>query len=166
MKKKNGEKVTNNIALNGFVIIVAILFFVAIIARVSYLSLSETVDGINLQDFASKRTTRTDTLYAKRGSIFDTKGNVLAQNVSSYTVIAYLSSTRTTNPNKPMHVVDKEYTAKSLSNILGIEYKTVLSYLSKENVYQTELGAKARGITELTKDKIEKLNLPGIDFIG
>ena len=64
-----------------------------------------------------------------------------------------------------MHVVDKEYTAKSLSNILGIEYKTVLSYLSKENVYQTELGAKARGITELTKDKIEKLNLPGIDFI-
>lgn len=165
MKKKDSEKVTNNIGMSGFVIIIAILFFIAIMARVSYLALSNKVDGINLQDFASKRTTRTDTLYAKRGSIYDNKGNVLAQNVSSYTVVAYLSSTRTTNPSKPMHVVDKEYTAKCLSDILGADYKTILSYLSKENVYQTELGAKARGITELTKDKIEKLNLPGIDFI-
>ena len=165
MKKKNSNNVTNSIRLNGFVIIIGILFFIVIICRISYLALSKEVDGINLQDFASKRTTRTDTLYAKRGTIFDVKGNVLAQNVSSYTVIAYLSSTRTTNPNKPMHVVDKEYTAKCLSEILGIDYKTTLKYLSKENVYQTELGAKSRGITELTKDKIEKLNLPGIDFI-
>ena len=165
MKKKNGNKATNSVRLSGFVILVAILFFVAIMVRVSYLALSEEVDGINLQDFASKRTTRTDTLYAKRGSIYDSKGDVLAQNVSSYTVIAYLSSTRTTNPNKPMHVVDVEYTAKCLSEILGIDKKTITTYLSKKNVYQTELGAKARGITELTKDKIEKLNLPGIDFI-
>ena len=165
MKKEKQSNITNNINLNGIVILIAILFFIVIIARVSYLALSEKVDGINLQEFASKRTTRTDTLYAKRGTIYDNKGNVLAQNVSSYTVIAYLSPTRTTVATNPKHVVDKEYTAKCLSEILGIEYKTVLNYLSKTNVYQTELGAKSRGISELTKEKIAKLNLPGIDFI-
>lgn len=159
------RKVGNDIKISKVFMLVSFLFFVAIIIRISYLSLSKTVDGINLQQFASKRTTRTDILYARRGSIFDKNGNVLAQNVSSYTVIAYLSESRTTNPEKPQHVVDKEYTAKKLSDILGIDYDSLLSLLSKKNVYQTELGSKARGITELTKEEIEKLNLPGIDFI-
>lgn len=162
MMKKKG---TNNIKISWVILLGAFLFFVAIIIRISYISLSDEVDGINLQEFAGKRTTKTDVLYAKRGTIYDTNGNVLAQNVSSYTVVAYLSESRTTNPSKPMHVVDKEYTAKKLSEILEIDYEKVLSYLSKENVYQTELGNKGKGITELTKDKIEKENLPGIDFI-
>lgn len=159
------RKVTNNIKINAFVILGALLFFIVIIIRISYLSLSTEVDGINLQDFANKRTTKTEVLYARRGSIYDVNGNVLAQNVSSYTVIAYLSESRTTNPEKPQHVVDKEYTAKKLSEILDMDYDKVLSYLSKENVYQTEFGNKGRGLTELTKEKIEQLNLPGIDFI-
>ena len=81
-----------------------------------------------------KRTTKTDVLYAKRGSIYDVNENVLAQNVSSYTVIAYLDPSRTTNPENPKHVVDKEYTAKKLSEILDMDYDKTLAYLSKENV--------------------------------
>ena len=42
---------------------------------------------------------------------------------------------------------------------------TILKYLSKENVYQTEFGSKGKGLTELVKNKIEDLNLPGLDFI-
>ena len=161
----NKRKVGNDIKVSGIFFFVTFLFFVAIIVRISYLSLSGEVDGINLQEFASKRTTRTDVLLAKRGSIYDINGNVLAQNVSSYTVIAYLSESRTTNPEKPQHVVDKEYTAKKLSEVLDIKYETLLNLLSKENLYQTELGSKGKGITELVKDEIEKLALPGIDFI-
>lgn len=161
MKRKS----TNTIKLNAFVILGAILFFIVIIARISYLSLSKTVDGIDLQSFANKRTTKTDTLYAKRGTIYDINGNVLAQNVSSYTVIAYLSESRTTDPENPKHVVDKEYTAKKLSEILDMDYDKTLAYLKKEGVYQTELGNKAKGISELTKEKIEELKLPGIDFV-
>ena len=58
MKKKS----TNTIKLNAFVILGAILFFIVIIARISYLSLSKNVDEINLQEFAKKRTTKTDVL--------------------------------------------------------------------------------------------------------
>lgn len=159
------KKVTIDTILSSAFIIVAFFVFVWIGIRISYLSLSKEVDGTNLQEFASKRTNRTETLYAKRGSILDVNGNVLAQNVSSYTVIAYLSKTRTTDPTNPKHVVDVEYTAKKLSEILDIDYDKLVTLLSKDNVYQTELGNSGRGITEITKEKIEKLNLPGIGFI-
>ena len=161
MKKKK----RNNIRYSKGIIIGSLLLFVVLILRLAQLSLSTEIDGTNLKELASKRTTRTDTILAKRGTIFSSDGETLAQNVSSYKIIAYLDEKRTTNPNKPQHVVDKEKTAKELSPILGIEEEKILEYLSKENVYQTEFGSKGKGLTELTKQKIDDLNLPGIDFV-
>ena len=39
----------------------------------------------------------------------------------------------------------------------------ILSLLNK-NAYQVELGPGGSGITELVKEQIEEVNLPGIDF--
>ena len=161
MKKKK----RNNIKYSKGIIIASLLLFVALILRLTQISLSTEIDGTNLKELASKRTTRTDTILAKRGTVFSSDGETLAQNVSSYKIIAYLDEKRTTNPKKPQHVVDKEKTAKELSPILGIEEAKILEYLSKQNVYQTEFGSKGKGLTELTKQKIDDLNLPGIDFI-
>ncbi len=159
MKKENKVKISN------LLLILALFLFLVITLRVSYIALSKEVDDINIQELASKRTTKTTILKANRGTIFDNSSNVLAQDVSSYTLIAYLDSTRTTDPDNPNHVVDKENTALVLSALLGMEYETVISYLNKENVYQTEFGVKGRGLTELEKDTILAANLPGIDFI-
>ena len=159
MKKENKVKISN------LLLILALFLFLVITLRVSYIALSKEVDDINIQELASKRTTKTTILKANRGTIFDNSSNVLAQDVSSYTLIAYLDSTRTTDPDNPNHVVDKENTALVLSALLEMDYDTVLSYLNKENVYQTEFGVKGRGLTELEKDTILAANLPGIDFI-
>lgn len=156
---------TNNIRISLFLVVIALIFFILIIGRTIQLALSEEIDGINLQVFASSRTTKNEILKAKRGTIYDKNGDVLAQNVSSYTLIAYLSDSRTTDITKPQHVVDKEYTAKMLATVLDISEEQILKYLSKENIYQTEFGSKGRGLTELTKDAILALGLPGIDFI-
>lgn len=155
----------NNIKISLFFVIIALVFFIVIIARVVQLALSDEIDGINLQKFASSRTTKNEILKAKRGTIYDKHGDVLAQNVSSYTLIAYLSDSRTTDITNPKHVVDKEYTAQMLATVLDISEEQILKYLSKENIYQTEFGSKGRGLTELTKDSILALGLPGIDFI-
>ena len=40
--------------------------------------------------------------------------------MSSYTVIAYLSSARSMGSKEPLHVVDKEKTAKELSPIINM----------------------------------------------
>lgn len=153
-----------NIKFSKFYIFLALFIFLLIIVRIGYLSLSSVVEGVDLQKFANNRITRKEVLESKRGTIYDVNGNALAENVSSYTLVAYLSSDRTTNPNNPKHVVDKELTATKLSEVLGIDKDLILSYLSK-NAYQVELGPKAKGLTELKKDEILALNLPGIGFI-
>ena len=163
--KKAKKRKTNNIRYSKIVIFASLFLFACMIGRVIQLGLSTEIDGVNLKELASKRTTTKEILTAKRGSIYTSDGDALAQNVSSYKLIAYLDSKRTTNKNNPQHIVDKEKTAEVLAPILEMTKEEVLGYLSKENVYQTEFGSKGKGLSELTKNKIEALNLPGIDFV-
>lgn len=162
-KAKKRKK--NNIRYSKIVIFTSLFLFAAMIGRVIQLGLSPEVDGINLKELASKRTTATETLSAERGSIYTKDGEALAQNIASYKLIAYLDPKRTTDKDNPQHVVNKEETAEKLAPILGMTKEEVLKYLSKENVYQTEFGSKGKGLSEITKNKIEALDLPGLDFI-
>lgn len=162
MKKKKRK---NTIRYSRLVILGSLLLFCLMIGRVIQLGLSSKIDGVDLKKLASKRTTRTDIEEAKRGSILSANGDVLAQNVSSYKLIAYLDPKRTTNEKKPQHVVNKEETAEKLGPILNMEKDEVLSYLNKEGIYQTEFGIKGKSLNELVKKQIEDLNLPGLDFI-
>ena len=139
-------------------------FMLLIIVALVYVSLFKNVYGTNMKEFASTRNTYSTTLYAKRGTIYDSEGNSLALNVSSYTVIAYLSETRTGSSTTPKHVVNVEETAEKLSPLLNMTKEKLVELLSKK-LYQVELGPGGRGITELTKKEIESLNLPGIDFV-
>lgn len=150
----------NSVNYNKFVLIAVLLFFVVIIYRMSILSLSKTIDGVDVQAFASARNSNKEVIYARRGTVYDCESNILAQTINSYTVVAYLSNTRGTGN----YVNDKEDTALKLSEIINMEYETILALLTR-NAYQVELGPGGRGITELTKEKIVELNLPGIGFI-
>lgn len=162
MKKR---KKKNNIKYSKIFILTSLFLFALMIGRVLQLGLSSKVDNINLQALASKRTTKTEVIPAERGNIYSDEGDVLAQNVSSYKLIAYLDPKRTTNEKKPQHVVDKEKTAELLAPILEMDKEEILRNLQKENVYQTEFGSHGKNLNELTKQKIEDLNLPGLDFI-
>lgn len=154
----------NAVKINKFLIIGIVLLFGLVIGKLIYVSISTNIDNINIKDFALSRTTGSKTLYASRGSIYDVSGEILAENVNSYTVIAYLDSKRTTNLKKPLHVVDIEFTVNALAPLIGMDADRMRTLLSKD-AYQVELGPEGRGISELLKEKIEKLNLPGIDFI-
>lgn len=162
MKKKKSE--LKNIRFSRLYLLIGLFVFGLIFYRMYYLSTSKTVDNIDLQSFASKRTTKKETLYSKRGSIYDVNGDVLAENVSSYTLTATLTNKWTKDESKPQYVVDKEKTAEELANALGAEKEQILSYLNRDAdvVY---LGPKSRDLTELKKDEILALNLPGINFI-
>lgn len=159
MKKKISRAKINPF----FILIFFFAFFIAIIKLV-YVAMSPTVDGIDLTAFANKRDIVKKTLYASRGNIYDTNGEIIAQNVNSYTLIAYLSDSRTTDPKNPKHVVDKTETAKKLAECLELEYDYVLSRLNY-NGYQVEFGPKGKNLSENKKAQIEALNLPGLDFI-
>lgn len=143
---------------------VFLLVFLLLYIQFAYLSLSPNIYGIDMDSFAANRNTIRTTLTAKRGTIYDALGNALALNISSYTVIAYLDESRSSNSTVPLHVVDKEKTAHELAPILNMTEEQLLNLLNKD-VYQVELGPGGRGITELKKEEISNLQLPGIDFI-
>ena len=150
------RKRKNNIRYSKLVILGSLLLFCLMIGRIIQLGMSSEIDGVNLKELASNRTTRTETISAMRGSIYSVNGDVLAQNVASYKLIAYLDPKRTTNKKKPQHVVDKEETATKLAPIIGMEKDDVLKYLSKENVYQTEFGTKGKDLTDINLENIIK----------
>ena len=151
----------NTVTINKAIMLCVVLSFLAAIIKVCIVSLSKEVDGLNLAQFADSRNTEKEILYAKRGSKLDVNGEELAQSVNSYTVIGYISKKRTTDENNPEHVVDKEKTAKELAPLLNVSEEQIIKLLSKD-LYQVDLK---RGVSELTKSKIESLDLPGIDFV-
>lgn len=141
-----------------------LVFIMVLFAQLSYLSIFPSIYGTDMDAFAKARNTVDKKLYAARGNIYDKDENVLALNVASYTVIAYLDASRTGSSKTPLHVVDKETTASALAPVLNMEKASLLSLLNNE-AYQVELGPGGRGITELKKEEIEDLELPGIDFV-
>ena len=154
MKREILGKNKNNTA--KIFTIVFFLFILILIIRLSYLCLTGKVDGIDLKSFAKNRNTKEETLYALRGNIYDINGDVLAQTINSYTIIAYLDEKRSAESKKPLHVVDKELTAEKLSTVLDMSKEKILERLNKD-AYQVEFGTKGRGLTELQKEAIENL---------
>ena len=166
MKKRKSKKINRNVSIGNICLIFTLFLFAGLLYRASVLSLSKEVDGINLKEFSSSHTLKRETIKAKRGNIYDANGDILAQNVYSYELIAYLEPSR----GEGYYVKDKEYTAEQLATIIDLDQEKILSLLNStrsngEPLYQTSFGTAGRGLTEITKDKIKALNLPGIDFI-
>lgn len=159
MKRKN-----NTINVSKIIFVVLVFSFLAIVIKLSLVSLKKTTNGVDLTAFVENRNTETEVLKAKRGSIKSSDGEILAQTINSYTLIAYLSESRTKDPDNPQHVVDKEATAKALAPILGTTEEYILSRLNQE-AYQVEFGTSGKNLSTITKNQIEDLALPGIDFI-
>ena len=90
MKK---ERVVNKIHINRFAFISGLLLFLVIIIRLIYLNLATEIDNINLQDFAKKRNTTKETLYATRGNIYDSKGETLTIAAGTYTTTCAVTVT-------------------------------------------------------------------------
>ncbi|MBR2840627.1 MAG: penicillin-binding protein [Bacilli bacterium] len=131
-----------------------------------YLALSSNINGRDIKVFAENRNTVSKSLKAKRGTIFDSEGNILAQNVTSYTLVAYLDESRSTK-NKINHVKDIDKTARELAVVLESDENEIREKIKNgkdKKKYQVELGTIGKNISEIKKSEIENLNLPGIDF--
>lgn len=150
MRKRN-----NTIRISYYGIVGIVLLFVVIIGKLILVSYSDKVDGKNIKEIAASRTTATAKITASRGTIYSINGEALAEDVNAYTVIAYvdLAASRTTNPNKPRHVVDKEYTANVLSEYLNLSPEYILSRLNVR-AYQVEFGTNGKDIIEILKKEI------------
>lgn len=156
----------NKIKPNYFMFLFTILLFSLFITRILYLcTVDYKVMDITVSEFIKSRNTKEEIIMPKRGSILDKNGNILAEDVASYNIIAYLDPSRSEGSVQPMHVVDVDYTANALAPLIDTDVNTLKGYLSKE-LYQVELGSNSRNLSQIKMEEIKNLNLPGIDFIA
>lgn len=159
MKRRNAIALVALTVFIGFVS-VAILVNTFLISISGYHLNSQT----DIHRYANNLSTQVKTLQAKRGLIQDHNGEVLAQDIESYTLFAIVDSSRPSYQNQPSYVVDKEDTAQKLSLILNAPEEYILNLLNSAS-YQTEFGLYGNRLSLETKQSIDALNLPGLGFI-
>ena len=160
------KKINNNkIKLNKYIYVFIFLLFSILGVRLIYLcTYNYKVGDITISQFIENRNIEEETILPERGTIYDSNGNTLAEDVSSYTVIAYLDESRSEGSDTLRHVKNIEETAAVLAPYLDTTEEKLVELLSKD-AYQVELGNGGRNLSQLEMEEIAALNLPGIDFI-
>ena len=82
--------------------IIFVFFFVWIlIANIGQMMLIGTVRGQNLSELSDKKYKIDTSLQPNRGKIYDRNGNILADNIESYKLVAVVSDKATEDKDNP-----------------------------------------------------------------
>ncbi|WP_347550450.1 penicillin-binding protein [Pseudalkalibacillus hwajinpoensis] len=142
-----------------------ILLFFAFIGRFFYIEWTQSVSGadgeqVDLMELGKEKWTRSKILEADRGTIYDRTGeNALATDIPSFTLRAILDK------EYEDHVEDIDKTAAELAPIIDMSKSEVKEILSSDSAFQVEFGSSGKNLSLTQKEKIEKLDLPGVGFI-
>lgn len=146
-------------------LIIAAIFLV-FAGRFAYIAATGHIAGVDLTKQSQKKYKADSVIRAQRGTIYDSLGNVLAQDINAYSVYAVLSHDYVGPNKKPLYVTDKKKTAKVLSRYLPLSEEKIYKQLTPANrsVYQVEFGSAGQNLSLSIKRKIEKEHLTGIYF--
>lgn len=143
----NNKKVDNKMKI--FVIAVFIVF-VIVILKVFYIQVFE-YDKLNA--LASDLWSRNLPIEADRGKIFDRNGVVLADNITTTSLVLI-----------PNQIKDKKYTTEKLAEILNVSYDTMRNHVYKKTSIE-RVHPFGRRLDYKVSEKIEKLNLEGVYLV-
>ncbi|MBY6036192.1 penicillin-binding protein [Fictibacillus nanhaiensis] len=146
-----------NVGAGILMVAFTVLFFI-LTGKFYLVASSQSAEGVDLIEYGKRKWLKSDVLDAKRGTMFDRNGEVVAQDIPSYSVIAILDK------DYPNHIKDPEKAAEKLAKILDADKEELVELLSKEGRFQVELPA-GRKVSYRKKEQIEDLKIPGIDFI-
>lgn len=127
--------------------IVIILLFILIIGRIFFI---QVIDYKKLNSLANDLWSRNLPIGADRGLITDRNGVVLAENITTTSLVVV-----------PNQIIDKESTAKKLSEILNTNYDDMLKHLNKKTSIE-RIHPEGRKLSFEIADKINSLNLDGV----
>ncbi len=140
-KSKSDINIANKIIPQRImsILLILILFMIALIIRVGYL---QFVDGSRLQTLATSQQTLTETISAKRGNIYDSKGNALA--ISYDTDKVYIEPALIKDDN------NKSIVAQGLASILEIDSNELLTNMNSST-------GKILVASEVEQSKIDEI---------
>ncbi|MEP9851682.1 penicillin-binding transpeptidase domain-containing protein [Staphylococcus aureus] len=138
------------------------LLFFTLVLRYSYIMLTGHSSGEDLIMKANEKYLVQSQEQPERGKIYDRNGKVLAEDVERYKVVAIVDKKASEGSEKPKHVTDKKETAKKLSTVIDMSADEIEEKLDNKKAFQVEFGQKGSDLTYQEKEKIEKMNLPGV----
>ena len=130
-----------------FVIVVLLIF---VILRIFYV---QTVSYKKLRLLSDDLWSRKLPITAERGKILDRNGKVLADNVTTTSLIVI-----------PNQVVDKERTARILSECLNTSYDDIYKHITKVTSIE-RIHPEGRRLSKEVSDKINSYNLDGVYLV-
>lgn len=150
--KRTAKGPNQRLIQRTFVLIMVVLLigFGAVFARLSYLTV---VQGSELQEDAVAQQLSDTTVSAKRGTIYDTNGKILAESASVWQVVM-----------APAYFKEDEqrvYAATELSKILDLEYEDLYEK-SKQNSYYVIVKRKIE--SEAREQVLELINKLSEDY--
>ncbi len=132
------------------IFIIIVLMFVIIVARVIYIQL---FDYKKLNLLANDLWSRNLPLAADRGLILDRNGVVLADNITTTSLVLI-----------PSQIQNKEEVSKNIAEILGISKKEMDKHVYKE-VSIERVHPEGRGLSYEIADKIESYKYDGVYLV-
>lgn len=129
------------------ILISIIVIFVFILGRIFYI---QVFSYRKLNSLAEALWQRNLPITADRGRILDRNGKVLATNITTTTLYVV-----------PNQILDKEETARKLSEILNSDYDKMLAHLTKRTSLE-KVNPEGRQLDSETADKINNLNIDGL----
>ena len=132
------------------VFIIMFLLLLLVILRVFYI---QVFDYKKLSEFASDLWSRDLPIEADRGLILDRNGKVLADNLTTTSLILI-----------PNQIKDKEKTTKELSNILNVSYDDMKEHVFK-NTSIERVHPEGRRLSYDIANEISKLNIDGVYLV-
>lgn len=170
--KESNKKGKYVIGICSFIVLLCILNILFVMITKTHL-----YTGINIIEYNEAKYANggVNILYGKRGTIYDSAGEAIAQDVTRYTMYACLDETKVQKINgedgkvqdKYLYVRDYEATANALASIIDMdanEILTILNNAKNQGLKQTEFGLKGKNLARSVKDEIDALNLEGIGF--
>ena len=141
VKNKGDINVSNKISKKriGVILIITIIFMLALLGRVGYL---QFIDGNRLQTLATSQQTLTETISAKRGTIYDSTGTTLA--------ISYETDKVYVTPSLIKTDANKATVAQNLASILELDYNELLTKI-------LNTSDKFLVASEVEQDKIDAI---------
>lgn len=132
------------------VLLVIVFLFLLIVGKVFFI---QVIQYRKLNSFATSLWGRNLPVESNRGIIYDTNGVVLADNVTTTSLVLI-----------PNQIKDKDDTARRLAEILGVSKEDMLIHVNKIASIE-RVHPEGRRLSYEIADKINDLNLPGVYLI-
>lgn len=154
------------------ILFLVIIVFTVFLVRFSWITVTDSTNGVKLSTLAKANYSETTTIYAKRGTIFDRQGVPIATDSSDYSIYVILDKNYVSAEGKKLYASASDFDtiATIFKDQLGLDPKYTKDQLTTPKLSQVEFGTKGKHISFATKEAIEKAikekNIQGIGFLS